>query len=127
MKHTVFNFESSAQIRFEIMPATAATPVKAKKVAKKPATKPDHPTYKVMVVAAVSALKCRKGTSREAITKYIKANYNVNDSCDLFVMSTVVKGVASGVLVQVSGWGLFGFYKLAKEKRNLVFVFDLLQ
>ena len=55
--------------------ATNATPAKAKKVAKKPATKPDHPTYKVMVAAAVAALKDRKGSSRQAITKYIKGNY----------------------------------------------------
>ena len=72
--------------------ATAATPVKTKKVAKKPATKPEHPTYKEMVAAAVAALKERKGSSRQAIVKYIKGNYKVNDSCDLFVKSTLVFG-----------------------------------
>ena len=54
-----------------------------------------------MVQAAVGALKERKGSSRQAIAKYIKGNYKVNDSCDLFVKSTLVKEVASGKLVQV--------------------------
>ena len=98
--------------------ATAATPVKTKKVAKKQATKPEHPTYKEMVVAAVAALKERKGSSRQAIAKYIKGNYKVNDSCDLFVKSTLVKGVASGALVQASGKGASGSFKLVKVEKK---------
>ena len=55
----------------------AATPKKTatKKAApakKKAAT---HPTYQVMVQESIKALKERKGASRQALKKYIEANY----------------------------------------------------
>merc|ERR1712037_826543 len=55
--------------------------VKAKKEKKlaKAKTTPSHPTYSVMITAAVGALKDRTGSSRQAILKYICANYKVDD------------------------------------------------
>ena len=51
----------------------AAAAPKAKKVAKPAA----HPKYSVMIAAAITALKSRTGSSRQAILKYIVANYKV--------------------------------------------------
>ena len=56
--------------------AAAAKPAKAKK----PAKKAEHPPSGVMVLAAVKALKDKKGSSLPAIKKYIAANYKVKDS-----------------------------------------------
>ena len=55
------------------MSEAAKSPAKKKPVApKKPA---DHPPYIEMIKAALVALKERNGSSRQAIEKYIKANY----------------------------------------------------
>merc|ERR550534_2814239 len=54
--------------------AAAAKPAKAKK----PAKKAEHPPSGVMVLAAVKALKDKKGSSLPAIKKYIAANFKVD-------------------------------------------------
>jgi histone H1/5 len=60
------------------MSASPAKVAPKKKAApKKPA---EHPKYSEMVVAAIAALKERKGSSRQAILKYIQANYKVGDN-----------------------------------------------
>merc|ERR1712141_438368 len=55
---------------------------KAPKVAKvKKAAKPAaHPPYANMIVAAIKALKDKKGSSRQAILKYVVANNKVADA-----------------------------------------------
>merc|ERR1712088_300346 len=58
---------------------------KAPKVAKAPkvkkAVKPAaHPPYANMIVAAIKALKDKKGSSRQAILKYVVANNKVADA-----------------------------------------------
>merc|ERR1711988_522790 len=69
-----------AEYRRQIFPiskmteAAAAKPAKAKK----PAKKAEHPPSGVMVLAAVKALKDKKGSSLPAIKKYIAANYKVD-------------------------------------------------
>jgi hypothetical protein len=59
--------------------AAAATPAKSpkKKTAAKPKKPSAHPKYSEMVGKAISALKERGGSSRQAILKYIMANFNV--------------------------------------------------
>lgn len=87
---------------------------KAKKVAaKKPA---EHPKYIDMVKAALSALKERKGSSRQAIVKYIKANYNVGDNCDVHIKMALKRGSLSGDLIHAKGVGASGSFKLAKKE-----------
>lgn len=83
----------------------------AKKVAAKP---PAHPKYIDMIAAAVTALKERNGSSRQAIVKYIKANYKVGDSADVHVKMALKRGVAGGTLLQPKGTGASGSFKLAK-------------
>merc|ERR1711985_78464 len=55
---------------------TAAAAPKAK--AAKPKAPAAHPPYAAMIKAAVKALADKKGSSRQAILKYVCANYKVD-------------------------------------------------
>merc|ERR1712026_594636 len=57
---------------------TAAAAPKAKKAAAKPKAPAAHPPYASMIKAAIKALGDKKGSSRQAILKYICANYKVD-------------------------------------------------
>lgn len=96
----------------------AASPkkVQAKKKAapKKPA---EHPKYIEMIEAAITTLKERSGSSRQAITKYIKANYKVGDNADAHVKLALKRNVAGGKLVQVKGTGASGSFKVAAKPK----------
>lgn len=87
---------------------------KKKSAPKKPA---EHPKYIEMIVAAVGALKERKGSSRQAILKYIQANYKVTDGANVHVKLALKRGVASGALVQAKGTGASGSFKLPVAKK----------
>merc|ERR1712073_123749 len=50
----------------------------AAKKAAKPKAPAAHPKYSVMIAAAIAALKDRTGSSRQAILKYVCANYKVD-------------------------------------------------
>lgn len=89
-----------------------AKPAKKKAAPKKPA---DHPKYIEMIVAAIVALKERTGSSRQAIVKYIKANYKVGDNADVHVKMALKRGVASGTLAQPKGTGASGSFKVVKK------------
>ena len=56
--------------------APAKSPAK-KKAPAKPKKPAAHPKYSEMVAKAIAALKERGGSSRQAILKYIMANFNV--------------------------------------------------
>merc|ERR1712212_370678 len=68
-----------------------------------------------MITAAISALKERTGSSRQAIVKYIKANYKVGDGSDVHVKMALKRGVASGALAQPKGTGASGSFKVVKK------------
>lgn len=91
--------------------AVAAAP-KRKAAPKKPA---EHPKYIDMIVAAIVALKDRKGSSRQAIVKYIQANYKVGDNAGVHVKMALKRGVASGALSQPKGTGASGSFKVEKK------------
>merc|ERR1711931_405150 len=74
------------------MPETTKKP----KAAKKPA---EHPTFAVMIAAAIAELKERKGSSRQAIEKYIAANYKVGPKYTGPMKQALKKGVEKGTLV----------------------------
>merc|ERR1712096_559879 len=84
--------------------------------AKRPASaKPaDHPTYKVMTIAACTALKSRKGVSSQAMCKYLEANYKVKDGFKTHFKVALKKLVADGTVVRMSGAGANGSFKLGK-------------
>ena len=93
-----------------------ATPAKSakKKITPKPAA---HPKYAEMVAKAVTALKERGGSSRQAILKYIMANFNVGN--DAKVVNTHLKialrsGVKNKSLKQSKGTGASGSFKVGE-------------
>merc|ERR1711976_839445 len=96
---------------------TEAAKSPAKKAAK-PKAKPAHPPTAAMVMAAVKALKDRKGSSLPAIKKYIAANYKV-DIVKLapFVKKAIKSMVEKKSLVQVKGKGASGSFKLGKVEK----------
>ncbi|XP_071949323.1 late histone H1-like [Antedon mediterranea] len=86
------------------------TKTKKKAVAKKPAA---HPTYIDMVTAAIGDLKERNGSSRQAIAKYIQANYKVDpNNMKTHLRMALKRGVESNKLVQPKGTGASGSFKL---------------
>merc|ERR1712121_83465 len=66
---------------------------------------PTHPKYSVMITAAVKALKDRTGSSRQAILKYIVANYKVDE-----------KKAATQVRLSLKRLAASGALRMAKEK-----------
>ncbi|EDO26506.1 predicted protein, partial [Nematostella vectensis] len=70
----------------------------------KPAKPAEHPKYTEMVAAAIGALKERGGSSRQAIEKYIKANYKVGD-VGTHLKLALKRMSAKGALVHTKGTG----------------------
>lgn len=96
-------------------PKTKATPkAKASPVKKqKKAVSDLHPKYNQMINEAIAALKDRTGSSRQAILKYIVANYNVLPDEKLVnnhIKMSIRAGVKSGKLKQSKGSGACGEY-----------------
>ena len=87
------------------------------KKASKPKAPADHPKYSEMVAAAITALKERSGSSKQAILKYIQANYKVKDNALVHVKAALKKGVASGSLKQTKGTGASGSFKLGEKPK----------
>jgi len=57
-----------------------------------PKAPPAHPTYEVMVKAAIVSLKERSGSSTQAIAKYLAATYKLPDGWKK-VLSTQIKNL----------------------------------
>merc|ERR1712226_1168047 len=78
----------------------------------------EHPKCSVMIVAAIKALKDRKGSSLAAIKKYIAGNYKV-DIVKLgpHLKMSVKKAIVAGTLVQTKGTGAAGSFKVGKEAK----------
>ncbi|CAC5402723.1 H1_5 [Mytilus coruscus] len=100
-------------------PVVVKTPAKSpkKKAAAKPKKVATHPKYSEMVGKAISALKERGGSSRQAILKYIIANFNVGS--DAKTVNTHLKlalksGVKSNSLKQSKGTGASGSFKIGE-------------
>ncbi|CAJ0943448.1 unnamed protein product, partial [Mesorhabditis belari] len=80
----------------------------------------DHPAYADMVMASISALAERKGSSRVAILNYVLQNYNVGDDSkkvNLHVNNNLKKGADTGLLVRVSGVGANGRFRLGEAAK----------
>lgn len=94
------------------------------KKSKKPAAKPSHPTYRVMITTAITALKERSGSSRQAIVKYLNENNNLSNSTPAAVNAQVRKALKKGVedkyFTQTKGKGASGSFKLAVKEKKVV-------
>merc|ERR1711878_95945 len=98
---------------------TAAAAPKAKKAPAKPKTAAAHPPYAAMIKAAVKALGDKKGSSRQAILKYICANYKVDAAkAPSRVRISLKKLVDSKALVAAAAAGKkgAGSFKLAAKE-----------
>ncbi|KAB7504900.1 Histone H1.0-A [Armadillidium nasatum] len=98
--------------------AATATPAKATKKApkaKKAQKKATHPKYSAMISEAIKALKERSGSSRQAIVKYVVANFKIDEkTANTQVKLALKRGVQSGDLKQVKGVGASGSFRLVK-------------
>lgn len=100
------------------VPATPAAPTPKKKAknagAKKTKTAPSHPKVSEMVLAAITDLKERGGSSLQAIKKYVGSHYKVDlERLTPFLKKYLKSAVASGALVQTKGKGATGSFKLS--------------
>merc|ERR1712187_260346 len=85
----------------------------------KPKTPAAHPPYAAMIKAAVKALGDKKGSSRQAILKYICANYKVDAAkAPSRVRISLKKLVDSKALVAAAAAGKkgAGSFKLAAKE-----------
>lgn len=99
------------------MSAGDASASAASKSKKKPA---EHPKYSEMIISAIGALKERKGSSRQKIIKYMKEKYSSLDdhSCDTHVKLALVRMTKNGQLLQQTGKGASGSFKVAPQKEK---------
>merc|ERR1711894_206019 len=102
-------------------PITSNMSAPAKK-ASKPKAPAAHPKYSVMIAAAITTLKDRTGSSRQAILKYICANYKVDAAkATVQVRMALKRGVAKGALKMArasgKGAGSFKVVKVEKPKK----------
>ena len=105
------------------MSAKVATPVKKTTT---PKAKPTHPTFIVMISEAINKLnEPRTGSSKQAITKFISANYNIDftDKKQNFQLKKAINsGVETGKIKQTKGTGATGSFKIgdvAKEAEKV--------
>ena len=80
----------------------------------------DHPTYAKMISSAILTLKDKTGSSRQAIAKFVCANYKVDAAKAAAPLNRALKkGVEDGVLkmAKQSGKGA-GSYKLVVEAKK---------
>ena len=93
---------------------TATAPAKKSTKVKKTASIPAHPAYAIMISSAIKTLKVRGGSSRQAILKYIVANYKIADAAkaQVYAKLAIRKMLADEKLIQVKG-----SFKLPKEEK----------
>lgn len=74
------------------------------------------PPYSEMVLAAVTELKDRTGSSRQAIAKYLTDNYELAPRYEVHMKLALKRLVETKVLVQTKGTGATGSFSLNKKK-----------
>jgi len=103
---------------FSLAPVNPHTHIRMSAIKKTGAGKPaahDHPSYKDMVAVAVTNLKERSGSSRQAIKKYIHANFShLTKGADSLINTAIKRGVAAGEFTQPKGAS--GPVKLGKQE-----------
>lgn len=79
-----------------------------------------HPLYIDMIKEALKTCTSRKGLSKIMIVKYIKANFEVGDNdknINQIVKMTICRNVDLGKLVQLTGSGGSGSFRLPAAKK----------
>ncbi len=88
---------------------------KKKTSASKSGSGSEHPKYSEMIKQALVALKERGGSSRQAVLKYIMANFNVGReeaSVNTHLKMALKAGVKNNSLKQSKGTGASGSFRL---------------
>jgi histone H1/5 len=106
--------------------STTASAAKAAKSPKKKGTskpkKPSaHPKYSQMIKEAISGLKERGGSSRQAILKYIMKHYNVGKdekTVNSHLKLALRAGVKNSTLKQAKGTGATGRFAVGAKKES---------
>ncbi|XP_014673205.1 PREDICTED: histone H1-delta-like [Priapulus caudatus] len=96
-----------------------SSPKKAAVKPRKAKAPASHPKYSEMVQSAITTLKERGGSSRQAIMKYIKAHYKVGGDDKMInahLKMCLKRGVTSGQLKQIKGTGASGSFRLGEKK-----------
>lgn len=81
----------------------------------------EHPKYSEMIARAISHLKERGGSSRQAILKFIMNKYNVGKEVNMVnarVKVALKAGVKLGNLKQSRGTGASGSFRLADKRKT---------
>ncbi|XP_052675414.1 histone H1-delta-like [Crassostrea angulata] len=110
----------SVFVSSEAMADTATTTPVKKKVTK-PKVPAAHPKYVDMIRAALESLKERGGSSRQAILKYIMANFKVGNDVNpinVHLKMALKNGVKKGALKQAKGTGATGSFKLGDKPKT---------
>ncbi|XP_060865702.1 histone H1A, sperm-like [Metopolophium dirhodum] len=112
---------STESVQTTTVAPVASSPLKKK--TKTPGTKsttaPAHPSTAVMVIAAISELKEKKGSSLPAIKKYMSNNYKVDPTkLAPFIRKFLKAAVIKGSLLQTNGIGAMGHFKLPVEVKK---------
>merc|ERR1712000_486624 len=82
-----------------------------------PKKKSNHPTYIVMIKAAIANEQSKKGSSKHFIEKYIANNYKDITSLNTHLKMALKKGVESKVLTHPSGVGANGRFRVSEAKK----------
>lgn len=78
-----------------------------------------HPPTAVMVTAAIKTLNDKKGSTLQAIKKYLALNYHVNlTKFSPFICKYLKTAVVKGDLIQTKGSGALGNFKLPIEVKK---------
>jgi len=94
-----------------------SAPKKTKFSAKKPRIKPVELRTSEMVANVIKNLNEGGGSSLQTIKKYIAANYQVDiEQLSPFIMEYLKTALAAGELVQTTGKGSSGSFRLAPKK-----------
>ena len=89
------------------------------KVKKNSSAAAAHPKTYDMVLSAVTTLKERKGSSLQAIKKFISAQYKIDSSkIAVYIRRALRKAVDDGSLIQTKGTGATGSFKLPPPPPN---------
>ncbi|KAI6208486.1 Histone H1-delta [Aphelenchoides besseyi] len=80
-----------------------------------------QPNYLDMVVEAVVSLNKYKGSSRQAIVKYMMKNFSLSDNSKTVngqVSKVILAALDDKILIQMSGTGAKGSYEVNAEYRK---------
>ena len=81
--------------------------------------KKSHPAYAAMIAAALASdiVDRKTGASKQAIEKYICAHYPVGVNFNGPLKMALKKGVETGSIIQTTGKGAMGSFKLPKAEK----------